>query len=225
MTLSNAILFPRALLPLYIFEPRYRRMLEDSLNSHRTLAVAMRKPGRSREVPSLIAGLGMIRAAVTMKDGTSHIILQGLARVHLTTLVRYKPYRLQCIEPLETTGVANSAIDELVASVMALVVRWFKQGCELPPNLISQMSQILSGKDQPEEHPQPLSTKQILDFLTRLENPESLADLISWTLLPDAAQRQTILEALDLETRLRFLIHFLQQELQRKESRAKNPQE
>ena len=33
MTLPNATLFPQALLPLYIFEPRYRQMLADSLNS------------------------------------------------------------------------------------------------------------------------------------------------------------------------------------------------
>ncbi|MEP6664219.1 MAG: LON peptidase substrate-binding domain-containing protein, partial [Verrucomicrobiota bacterium] len=35
MTLPNATLFPQALLPLHIFEPRYRKMLADALGSHR----------------------------------------------------------------------------------------------------------------------------------------------------------------------------------------------
>ena len=41
MTLPNAILFPQALLPLYIFEPRYRAMLKDSLENQRMFAVAL----------------------------------------------------------------------------------------------------------------------------------------------------------------------------------------
>ena len=49
MTLPSATLFPQALLPLYIFEPRYRRMLNDALNSNRMISVAMQKPGRTRE--------------------------------------------------------------------------------------------------------------------------------------------------------------------------------
>src|ERR1051325_9805839 len=93
MTLPNATLFPQALLPLYIFEPRYRQMLVDSLESTRMFTVAMQKPGRSRGTPSPIAGLGLIRVSVGHNDGTSHLILQGLARVELEETVRYKPYR------------------------------------------------------------------------------------------------------------------------------------
>jgi len=59
MTLPNVILFPQAMLPLYIFEPRYRQMLSDALASHRMLSVAMQKPGRVRESPSNVAGLGL----------------------------------------------------------------------------------------------------------------------------------------------------------------------
>src|SRR5512142_3334816 len=97
MTLPNATLFPQALLPLYIFEPRYRQMLADALHSNRMFAVAMQKPGTSRETPLPIAGLGLIRASVAHRDGTSHLVLQGLARVELESAVRYKPYRISRI--------------------------------------------------------------------------------------------------------------------------------
>ena len=83
MTLPNATLFPQALLPLYIFEPRYRQMLADALHSNRMFSVAMQKPGSTRETPSPVAGLGLIRVSVGHRDGTSHLILQGLARVEL----------------------------------------------------------------------------------------------------------------------------------------------
>src|SRR6187455_127874 len=57
MTLPSATLFPQALLPLYIFEPRYRKMLADALKGPRMFSVAMQKPGRTRETPCPIAGL------------------------------------------------------------------------------------------------------------------------------------------------------------------------
>src|SRR6266849_10021499 len=97
MTLPNATLFPQALLPLYIFEPRYRQMLADALRSDRMFSVAMQKPGSRREIPSPVAGLGLIRVSVGHRDGTSHLILQGLARVELEETVRYRPYRVQRI--------------------------------------------------------------------------------------------------------------------------------
>src|SRR6185436_12827923 len=102
MTLPNATLFPQAMLPLYIFEPRYRQMLSDALNSHRMFSVAIQKPGRVRETPSSIAGLGLIRASVLKKDGTSNLILQGIARVELAETVRSKPYRVARIRPLKS---------------------------------------------------------------------------------------------------------------------------
>src|SRR5258706_2451619 len=91
MTLPSATLFPQALQPLYIFEPRYRKMLADALQSNRMFAVAMQKPGDSRERPSPIAGLGLVRVAVKHADGTAHPILQGLARAEIEGNLPDKP--------------------------------------------------------------------------------------------------------------------------------------
>ena len=55
MILRNATLFPGASLLLHIFEPRYRRMLSDVLESHRMFAIAMRRPGTRREVSMPLA--------------------------------------------------------------------------------------------------------------------------------------------------------------------------
>src|SRR3989442_11409407 len=115
MTLPNAILFPQAMFPLYIFEPRYRQMLSDALDSHRMFSVAMQKPGRTRETPCGVAGLGLIRASVARKDGSSNLILQGIARVELTETVRYKPYRVHRIRTLETTATDSVAVDTMTA--------------------------------------------------------------------------------------------------------------
>src|SRR2546425_1287651 len=114
MTLASATLFPQALLPLYIFEPRYRQMLADTLKAHRMFSVAMQKPGRSRETPCPVAGLGLIRVSVDHHDGTSHLILQGITRVELQETVQYKPYRIHNIRALQSPLTDSVVIDALL---------------------------------------------------------------------------------------------------------------
>ena len=46
--LPNVVLFPSALLPLHIFEPRYRAMVEDALDGERLIGMVMLQPGGSR---------------------------------------------------------------------------------------------------------------------------------------------------------------------------------
>jgi len=205
MTLPNATLFPQALLPLYIFEPRYRQMLADALHSSRMFAVAMQKPGNTRESPSPVAGLGLIRVSVRHRDGTSHLILQGVARVGLEELVRYKPYRIHRIRSLEIPPCDSVAADALLAKVRELLEERVKLGLPL---------QFPSAPIHPGGSP-----KDILKHLDSIADPEQAADQVCCAVLAGAAERQTLLETADVETRLRRLIQFLLAEI-RKERKA-----
>lgn len=196
MTLPNATLFPRALLPLYIFEPRYRRMLQESLNSHRMLIIAMRKAGSSREVPCSVAGLGIIRVCVQNADGTSHLILEGTSRVELVETVRHRPFRISRFRAIQTPARDSVAIDALMAKVRDLVSERIRQ--ELPS--MKNVSKTVS-------------IKEVISSLERLNDPDRVADLVTWSLLRGAAERQTILETIEIEERLRHLIHFLMAEI------------
>ena len=66
MTLNKTVLFPQAMLPLYIFEPRYRQMLADVLPAARIFAVASVKSDEEEaellETPCTVAGIGVVRA-------------------------------------------------------------------------------------------------------------------------------------------------------------------
>ena len=212
MTLPNAILFPQAMLPLYIFEPRYQRMLIDALGTHRMFSVAMQKPGRTRETPCNVAGLGLIRASVARKDGTSNLILQGIARVELTETLRYKPYRVNRIRALDSTKTDSVAVDALTVKLLELVSERVKQGFELPVPVLKELGQLedLGENDLPPD----FLVKHGVEILAQRNNPEEITDLISWTLLPSPLERQLLLETVDLESRLRHLIHFLMAEIQ-----------
>jgi Lon protease-like protein len=193
------------LLPLYIFESRYRQMLADALHSSRMFAVAMQKPGKTRESPSPVAGLGLIRVSVRHRDGTSHLILQGVARVGLEEVVRYKPYRIHRIRSLEIPPCDSVAADALLAKVRELLEERVKLGLPL---------QFPSAPIHPGGSP-----KDILKHLDSIADPEQAADQVCCAVLAGAAERQTLLETADVETRLRRLIQFLLAEI-RKQRKA-----
>lgn len=206
MTLPNATLFPQALLPLYIFEPRYRQMLVDSLNADRMFSVAMQKPGRTRETPSAIAGLGLIRVSVGHQDGTSHLIMQGIVRVQLVETVRYKPYRIQRIRPLETPPSNDVVVDALIAKIRELLEERVSLGLSFLP---------VAPKSKQTSPPPGYSARDVLEYLNKLTDPENIADLVSCAVLTGPVERQTILETVNLESRLKHLIHFLMAEITR----------
>ena len=96
--LPQAVLFPRALLPLHIFEPRYRAMLAHCLETNRAIVIArianatdVDERGEPRF--ARVAGLGVIVRHQTLPDGRSNIVLQGRARVTLDERACDTPYR------------------------------------------------------------------------------------------------------------------------------------
>lgn len=208
MILPNATLFPQALLPLYIFEPRYRKMLADTLKTHRMFAVAMQRPGSTRETPAPVAGLGVVRVSVEHKDTTSHLILQGLARVQLCEAVRYKPYRKHRVELLNTPPCDTSAVDTLVDKLRELLEQRIQLGLPFP-------FPVAPSPDSNTAKTSGISAKEVLQYLGAIKDPEQLADLVSCAVLPDARERQTILETVAIDTRLRRLIQFLTADVRR----------
>jgi ATP-dependent Lon protease len=202
MTLPNVTLFPQALMRLNIFEPRYRQMLEEVLHSRRMFIIAMRKPGGTREAPFNVAGLGLVRVCIKQEDGTSALIMEGVSRVELIQTVRRVPFPVCRIRALPTPSRDSVAIDALMAKVRDLVSERIEQ--EMP-------ALELGLKKAP--------VREIVACLETLNDPDRVADLVSWSLLRGAAERQTILETIEVEARLKHLIHFLIAEINQRRKR------
>jgi len=190
MPLSGALLFPHALLPLYIFEPRYQEMLAHALSEQRMFCVALIKPQRTQWKSTddffHIAGVGLIRACVGRGDGTSNLILQGLRRVRFTGFIQSAPFPIARIEPLESEITASVETDALGAKVFELYSQLKKSGRQLPAKI-----------DQ---------------YLSHLEDTEMLADLMAATFINDPLRRQQVLEELAVNQRLRLVIQYLREE-------------
>jgi|CXWL01.1.fsa_nt_gi ATP-dependent Lon protease len=104
--LPNAVLLPRVLLPLHIFEPRYRIMTEDALASTRLIAVALLKPCSESlyytpqaDIHSIVC-VGKICKEERLGDGRYNFLLQGLVRARVVDEKRNLAYRQAMLEPI-----------------------------------------------------------------------------------------------------------------------------
>lgn len=210
MTLPAATLFPQSLLPLYVFEPRHRRMLVDVLESHRMLVVAMQKPSCQRETPHEVAGLGLVRMAVQHSDGTAHVVLQGLIRVSLTPALRYKPYRVHRVTPLCSIPAPPNHCQPLLQELRDLVQRRIELGLPFPPP-----PTLMDAENVVSLAPCPDAMAAILRDTLDLKDPDVVADLISAILVGPATVRQQLLECVRTSDRLALLVAHLKTELAR----------
>src|SRR5438046_9967039 len=145
------------------------------------------------------------------QDGSSHLILQGLSRIEREDAVRYKPYRVQLIRPFRSPPCDNVKVDALVAKVRELLEERIELGLPFPFPVMSPEKGSKENSTSPS-----FSPKEILNYLDSITDPEQAADLVSCAVLPGAVERQTILETVDVEVRLRRLIHFLLAEIRNK---------
>jgi len=190
--LPNVVFFPHTLLPLHIFEPRYRQMLADCLAGDRRLAVVLLRPGWEAEYygrPAVysVAGTGEIVASERLPDGRSNILLKGLGRIMIEGEVPSpKPYRI----------ARASWLDEVYPS-----------GGEA--ELTSHVDHLrrLCG-DLLGTLPEPVPA--LLEILTQRDAPSVFVDRVSSLVVPEPEERQRLLELSDVQQRIAEVIAVLE---------------
>jgi len=189
MILPEAVLLPHGIMPLCIFEPRYRAMLAWALEHDRMFCVAQMKPGISNAVKDdqffHTAGLGLISASVTQPDGRSHLVLHGMARVRFEGFVRKRPFRIARIREIATVEGDAAEAGALTEEVHQLCKGLRLHGVKLP---------TVFG-----------------EMLRKIANAGTLADTVGASLITDMAARQLLLEEPDVTERLRILTRVLRE--------------
>ena len=88
--LPNVVLFPNVFLPLHIFEPRYRQMVEDALDGDRIIGMVLLRPGwegdyEGRPPVYPIGCAGVITHAERLADGRYNIVLRGMEKFRIAS--------------------------------------------------------------------------------------------------------------------------------------------
>jgi uncharacterized protein len=180
--LPNAVLFPHALLPLHIFEERYRTMVRDILAGPRCLAIGLLLPEANEhdERPSVqpIAGVGEVVMAHELPDGRFNLVVRGRARVRIDEeLPSDRPYRLVTATELPDFRIGDEAeitdADQTLRALIGRLAAAIPEGGEL-------LRQVVAAQ----------------------ESPAELVDGVASALIVDPGLRQRLLETRDVGERL-----------------------
>ena len=179
--LPDLTFFPHTLLPLHVFEARYRAMVIDCLARDKRMAIVGLKPGYEATYdgkPAVyeVAGMGRIVQCERFATGRFNLVVKGESRVRIEReLPADTLYRLVAATPLGETGAERPSVGALVARVTGRCLS------------------ILRAVNRP--------TADLEASLAEAA-PGALCDQVASAVVPEAGVRQELLEELDIERRL-----------------------
>jgi ATP-dependent Lon protease len=184
--IQDIVLFPDSIIPLHVFEARYRKMVRDVLGSNRLVAISLQlekenlEEGSAARVAS-IASVGELVLAQELPDGRFNLVVRGRARIGIDEeLPSDEPYRLIAAHeiPDDPSSEANdlSDADAALRALVGGLAESIPDGGEL-------LKHVAAAQD----------------------SPAALANVIAASLIADAKARQRLLETTDVFERLERL--------------------
>jgi Lon protease-like protein len=128
--LPSVVFLPNTLLPLHVFEPRYRELVRDVMAGDRILAVPRLLPGWQAEYEAQppirrICGVGRIVKHEEMPEGRSNIVLAGIGRVEVMdeapSDTQYRVARARLRPDVPLTPAGQRVLVQVRTSLAALV--------------------------------------------------------------------------------------------------------
>lgn len=180
--LPSAVLFPHTVIPLHIFEPRYRALVRDALAGDRVLALAQLEPGwegayQGRPAMQPMMCAGVIIWDEQVEEGRYNILLQGVCRVRMVTELSaetaYRQVRAQALPDLPYHGPEEEQLRQAVFELAGRVPPSFAE------NLLPVAARAMGG---------------------------TLADVVASAVVPEAERRQELLAELDVRRRLEAVL-------------------
>lgn len=172
--LPNVTLFPGALLPLHVFEPRYREMLRDALARRRVLAIARLKPGFEQDYEGRppvfdVCGVGGVESWSEREDGRFDIALRGLARARIVS--ELPP--LRAFRQVRAERIREPAVDPALVAAwqMKLGSLWERLSPHLPEQ-VRDLKSLTRGADDVSAYADRLAASMVAD-------PEASQQLLS----------------------------------------------
>jgi ATP-dependent Lon protease len=191
LPLRGTVIFPFMIVPLVVGRKSSIKLIDDAVRGNRIIGlVAQKDPETEEPDTDDIYGVGtggMILKMLRMPDGSARIMVQGITRIAVRDFVQTAPYFKAKIERLESLEAKSTKIEALQRNALNL----FQKVVELAPNL-------------PED---------AYVAAMNVDDPGKLADFITSNVNVELAERQEILEAVDVTERLEKLTSILNREV------------
>ena len=179
--LPDLTFFPQTLLPLHVFEARYRAMIMDALERDRRICVVKLRPGyeaayAGKPAVHVVGGAGEIVSCERLATGRYNILLRGESRVRiereLPTDTLYRVVQARRLEDLPPAGDVSAPLARIRASCAALL-----RALERPADMLDTA-------------------------LAEGQSAGVVADRVAAAVIPDVNLRQQLLETTDVAARV-----------------------
>jgi ATP-dependent Lon protease len=192
LPLRDSVAFPDTITPLAVGQPRSIKLVDDVLGGNRMLVmVASRDPDMDEPTPADLYGVGVIGVVermIKVPDGTLRILVQATQRVRLDDFVTDDPYLISRISEQPDEVEPSAELEALTRNVQ----RTFSEIIEQIPYLPEELQMAVANVD----------------------DPSALSHLIAGALRIETAEKQQLLEEVDVAKRLRHLSQILARELE-----------
>ncbi len=189
--LPNLVLFPNIVVPLHIFEERYKSMINTCVERDETFGLVLL--GSEEESEDTIHRVGVAARIVQverLEDGKMNILSQGENRFRILRFTQQTPYWKGSVDYFEDDEAHQPSLS-LYEHVSELYRNIYKLGAEL------------SGSQESE--------------LVLPESPVALSYMVSYVLDIDSEEKQKLLEMTSTAERLNVLVGHLNQTIQKVE--------
>ncbi len=190
--LRNMVVFPQMIVPLFIGRNKSVKALEDTLKKEKMIVFSSQKSEEVEEPTTkdlcTIGTLAEIVQLLSLPDGTTKILVEGVSRVKIEKYTQESPYfKVLVSRIVEPEGLTVEA-EALVRNVIKLFEKYVKLNKRIPP--------------------------ETLMSIINVDQPGRLADLITSYLNLKVEEKQAILEAVVVEKRLKQLTEVLDKEIE-----------
>ncbi len=195
MPLRNTVLFPQQVIPLYIGRERSLKLIRELPTGLKTIVVVAQKEGSVEDpAPEDVYEIGTtatVMKILEMPDGSQSAIVQGGDRIRITRFTQASPYYRAVVDTLEENYEPSLEIDALAANLRSL----FKE--------LAKASEYI--------------TQEHIGLLSNIQHPARLVDRAISLLQLSNAEKQEILEELNVHKRLERATVIINREIQRQE--------
>ncbi|RKY55314.1 MAG: endopeptidase La [Candidatus Neomarinimicrobiota bacterium] len=193
MALRNTVLFPQQVIPIYIGRERSLRLIEDLPENKKRIVVVAQKEGSienpDKEDLFKWGTIAQVLKIFNMPDGSKSAIVQGMERAKIQSFIQQEPYFKGAILKTQEHYKPTIEIDAMLTNIRQLYAKLIK------------VAPYLS-----EEH---------TSILTNIQHPGRLVDRVMHLVNVPVAEKQKILEELDVKKRLEKAIVVINREIQR----------
>jgi ATP-dependent Lon protease len=192
LPISEVVLFPRVIMPLSIWEEKAQKLVDDVIMTDKIFGiVASREEISAGYGPDNLFNVGTAAVILKMRkpeDGSIRLLVQGLYRFRIDTWTGYEPYYSAHVTPISEDYEPDLELDALISSVKALFLKML----ELSPYLPAELGALVR----------------------EMSDPRVLADVTAGSLNIPKAEKQELLETIDVKARLNRILTLINRELE-----------